>query len=92
MPEMDGLEATAAIRAREKYRGYHTPIIALTASVMPEDREKCVAVGMDGYVSKPISQKSLQQAIETCCALQYYEKHSFDHHAVVVRACSTNSA
>jgi len=71
MPELDGFEATAAIRAREKSRGHHIPIIATTAAAMPADREKCLAAGMDGYVSKPISQSALLQAIETCCAAQY---------------------
>ncbi|HEY6251471.1 MAG TPA: response regulator, partial [Candidatus Angelobacter sp.] len=71
MPQMDGFEATAAIRAREKHRGQHIPIIATTAAAMPADREKCLVAGMDGYVSKPISMSALQQAIETCCVPQH---------------------
>jgi CheY-like chemotaxis protein len=54
MPEMDGFDATAAIRAREKTTGTHCPIVALTAHAMKGDAERCLAVGMDTYVSKPL--------------------------------------
>ena len=63
MPDMDGLDATTAIRAWEKTAGRHIPILAMTAHAMKGDRERCLAVGMDGYVSKPIRTKELEQAI-----------------------------
>ena len=59
MPEMDGFEATRQIRAKEKRSGTHVPIIALTALAMQGDQERCLACGMDGYVSKPIKLKEL---------------------------------
>ena len=65
MPEMDGLEATACIRALEGKLGRHTPIIAMTARAMKGDRELCLQSGMDGYVSKPVRQRELYQAIAT---------------------------
>jgi two-component system, sensor histidine kinase and response regulator len=63
MPEMDGLEATTAIRIWEKTAGTNIPIMAMTAHAMKGDRERCLAVGMDGYISKPIRSKELEQAI-----------------------------
>jgi PAS domain S-box-containing protein len=65
MPEMDGFEATAAIRAREQVSGRHIPILAMTAYAMKGDRERCLDSGMDGYVSKPIQPRELWQAIES---------------------------
>jgi CheY-like chemotaxis protein len=64
MPEMDGFEATAAIRTWESATGVHIPIIAMTAHAMTGDRERCLAAGMDGYVSKPIQAQELFEAIE----------------------------
>ena len=54
MPEMDGLEATALLREKEKSTGQHQAVVAMTALVMKGDRERCIAAGMDGYLSKPI--------------------------------------
>jgi signal transduction histidine kinase/CheY-like chemotaxis protein len=65
MPEMDGLEATAAIRKLEAVTGAHVPIIALTAHAMKGDREICLAAGMDEYLSKPINPKQLFVLIES---------------------------
>ena len=59
MPEMDGFEALAAIRAEERPSGRHIPIIALTAHAMKGDRERCLEAGFDGYLSKPIRSKDL---------------------------------
>jgi CheY-like chemotaxis protein len=65
MPEMDGFEATVAIRAQEISTGKHHSIIAMTAHAMKGDRERCLAAGMDGYVSKPIRPDELYAAIES---------------------------
>lgn len=64
MPVMDGFEATKAIRDKEKLTGGHLPIVAMTAHAMIGDKEKCLAVGMDGYVSKPINPNELSSVIE----------------------------
>lgn len=64
MPEMDGLETTARIRAREKRIGRHIPIVAMTAYAMKGDMERCLESGMDVYLAKPISLEQLRQVIE----------------------------
>jgi CheY-like chemotaxis protein len=64
MPEMDGLEAAAAIRSLETASGGRTPIIAMTAYAVKGDRERCLAAGMDDYISKPIDISMLKQIIE----------------------------
>ena len=63
MPVMDGLEATQSIRSREVGSKRHIPIIALTAHAMTGDREKCMAAGMDGYVTKPFKKQALYEAL-----------------------------
>jgi signal transduction histidine kinase/CheY-like chemotaxis protein len=70
MPEMDGLEATAIIRAGEKRTGQHIPIIALTAHAMKGDQERCLAAGMDAYLSKPIHSRDLVDVVSK------YAEHS----------------
>jgi len=64
MPELDGFEATAAIRNRERQTGSRTPIYALTAHAMKEDRDRCLAAGMDGYLSKPIRSQELYDLLD----------------------------
>ncbi len=64
MPEMDGFETTAAIRAGERGTGRHLPIIAMTAHAMQGDRERCIAAGMDSYISKPLEVRALLELLE----------------------------
>ena len=64
MPEMDGFEATAAIRQRERDTGVHVPIVAMTAHAMAGDRERCLAEGMDAYLSKPLRPEDLIATID----------------------------
>jgi len=64
MPEMSGIEATRAIRQLEASTGRHVPIIALTASAMSEDKEACLEVGMDEYISKPISPEEFLRTLQ----------------------------
>jgi signal transduction histidine kinase/ActR/RegA family two-component response regulator len=62
MPEMTGLQATMQIR-REEAAGAHVPIVAMTASAMSEERERCLAAGMDDFISKPVSYKVIEEMI-----------------------------
>jgi signal transduction histidine kinase/CheY-like chemotaxis protein len=68
MPGMDGFEVTSAIRKKEERTGRHIPIVAMTAHALIGDQERCVAGGMDGYVSKPIRTSELFSAIESLLA------------------------
>jgi PAS domain S-box-containing protein len=73
MPDMDGFETTAAIRARELTTGGHVPIVAVTAYAMKGDRERCLAAGMDGYLAKPVQVQELLDLVR-------------DHEALPVRS------
>ena len=68
MPELNGLETTSAIREKEKGTGKHLHVVAMTAHAMKGDRERCLAAGMDGYLSKPIRAQELAEVLETCSA------------------------
>jgi CheY-like chemotaxis protein len=65
MPEMNGFEATLAIREKEKHTGGHIPIIAMTANALKGDEDDCLAAGMDGYISKPIRTQEMFNTIES---------------------------
>jgi two-component system sensor histidine kinase/response regulator len=71
MPVMDGLDATAAISAREAISGQHVPIIAMTAHAMVGDKQRCIDAGMDGYISKPVQITELFSAIENLPAIAH---------------------
>jgi PAS domain S-box-containing protein len=64
MPVLDGFEATAAIRSRERHSGRHVPIVAMTAHAMAGDLERCLAAGMDGYLAKPVHAETLFATVE----------------------------
>ena len=68
MPELDGFRATSAIRDHEKASGGHLPIVAMTAHAMQGDRERCLAAGMDAYISKPIETETLLAVVAACTA------------------------
>jgi CheY-like chemotaxis protein len=67
MPEMDGFSAALAIRKQESATGEHLPIIAMTAHAMSGDKERCLAAGMDAYLSKPIQANQLFNVIDDLC-------------------------
>ncbi|MGH9862431.1 MAG: response regulator, partial [Candidatus Acidiferrales bacterium] len=69
MPEMDGLEATAAIRKREKRTGAHLRVVALTAHARKEDQDRCLAAGMDAYLAKPVKPEQLFAVVEAPFAI-----------------------
>src|SRR6185437_13338888 len=64
MPDMDGYEVARTIRQGPTERAYHLPIIALTASAMPEDRERCYAAGLDDFLAKPLHKNDLAVALQ----------------------------
>jgi two-component system, sensor histidine kinase and response regulator len=71
MPGIDGIEATKAIREKERSTGLHQPVIAMTALAMTGDRDRCLAAGMDGYLTKPIDLKRLDEVLTV-----YAKRHS----------------
>ncbi len=85
MPEMGGFEATQAIRAAEDQHGPRLPIVALTAHAMQGDRDRCLAAGMDGYLSKPIDVSELLATIETLAG----ERPRFDPGLALAPAATT---
>ena len=95
MPELDGLETTTAIRALEAGQKTHVPIIALTAHALPSDRERCLEVGMDGYITKPVRPEELFAAIaqyvpaleqvDTAAVAGAITSDAFDHTALLAR-------
>ena len=72
MPHMDGFEATRRIRADEQESGTHTPIVALTADAWAGDRERCIAVGMDDYMTKPVSSAMPARAVQRWTGRRMY--------------------
>jgi two-component system, sensor histidine kinase and response regulator len=79
MPEMDGIEATAALRAREHGKGSRQPVIAMTALVMQGDRERCLAAGMDGYLTKPIRPRALDEVLDQYIAQKRQAGNAHEH-------------
>jgi CheY-like chemotaxis protein len=65
MPELDGYQVTAEIRDRERRRGTHVPIVAVTAGALEGERDRCLAAGMDGFLAKPIRSAQLAEAMAT---------------------------
>jgi two-component system sensor histidine kinase/response regulator len=73
MPEMDGLEATMLLREKEKLSEHHQAVVAMTALVMKGDRERCMAAGMDGYLTKPIRPQELDDVLDSYVAKERVE-------------------
>ena len=71
MPEVDGLTATWQIRESEKKTGFHIPIIAMTAHALLGDKERCLEAGMDGYLSKPVSNQTIAETIARLCRMEH---------------------
>ncbi|WP_207690174.1 response regulator [Desulfonema limicola] len=81
MPEMDGYEATRQIRKNPEFRSF--PIIAITASAMKGDQEKCMKTGMNAYISKPLNQEELFRTLAECLELKIPEKTNIDKHSIL---------
>jgi CheY-like chemotaxis protein len=75
MPEMDGFQTTKAIRRLESARGTYTPIVAVTALAMVGDRERCIAAGMDDYISKPIDRNVLKVKLNHWMKREFVEQN-----------------
>jgi CheY-like chemotaxis protein len=73
MPEMDGFEAVQNLRKREENRGFHLPVIAMTAHAMTGDKERCIKAGMDDYITKPFRALDMLQMVEK------YRKKTFQY-------------
>jgi two-component system sensor histidine kinase/response regulator len=78
MPEIDGLAATVTIREKEKVTGTHLAVVALTAHAMKGDRERCLAAGMDDYLSKPIRPPELDAILESYLARRLRDSHALE--------------
>jgi CheY-like chemotaxis protein len=78
MPEMDGFQATRAIRAWERKSGSHVPIIAMTAQAMSGDQQECLAAGMDDYISKPVTSKKLEEVLRRWLPKQTLPTYAFE--------------
>jgi len=92
MPEMDGFAATAAIRAGESETGGHLPIIAMTAHAMKGDRERCLAAGMDDYVSKPVQSAELRRALEAVTSAAWVPSEAPAFEGCARPACDLRAA
>ncbi len=75
MPGLDGFQVIEQVRARERATGVHLPVIALTARSRREDRDRCLAAGMDGFLTKPLSAKLLWEAIERVLSAETHDAH-----------------
>lgn len=88
MPQLDGLGATKQIRALEKERGTHVPIIALTAGALQDEKDKCIAAGMDDFLTKPLEKRRIQDVLEKYLARKKDTDH-FCKETLLARTAST---
>jgi signal transduction histidine kinase/DNA-binding response OmpR family regulator/PAS domain-containing protein/HPt (histidine-containing phosphotransfer) domain-containing protein len=91
MPGMDGFEATAILRTKDELNKTHTPVIALTAHAMKGDRERCLAAGMDGYISKPIQPAELWREIDEVLSREPAHNSCSENGAVQARQVDCSS-